>query len=115
MKDEVRKETEIRTKDTKITYSNGDESGENKDSFTINILFFALARELVGQESIELSVSKNSTTKTVLNIVLGRYPRLTQLAESSIFAVNQEFIDQGTELQLSAGDEVAFIPPISGG
>ena len=35
--------------------------------------------------------------------------------ESIVLAVNEEYIEPGEKVDLKAGDEVAFIPPISGG
>jgi molybdopterin synthase catalytic subunit len=42
-----------------------------------------------------------------------RFPALGPLAERALVAVNLEYV--GTEFRLSADDEVALIPPVSGG
>lgn len=44
-----------------------------------------------------------------------QYPQLEQLGGSFVLSLNQEYLAQGEEAALSAGDEVAIIPPISGG
>lgn len=41
--------------------------------------------------------------------------RLSVLGGSLVLAVNQEYVEEEQTLRLSAGDEVAVIPPISGG
>ena len=41
--------------------------------------------------------------------------RLSVLEGGVVLAVNQEYVGQDEEVQLSPGDEVAVIPPISGG
>ena len=52
-----------------------------------------------------------------LSMVSGRYSghRLQSLGESVVLAVNQEYVDREQVLHLRPGDEVAVIPPISGG
>lgn len=48
--------------------------------------------------------------------LLERFPSLAQIWETCVFAVNQEYVDQeGEPPVLKEGDEVAIIPPISGG
>ena len=43
-------------------------------------------------------------------------PRLAALGDAVVLAVNQEYVElDGTALTLNAGDEVALIPPLSGG
>jgi molybdopterin converting factor small subunit len=37
------------------------------------------------------------------------------LADSMVLAVNEEYVDMDAQLTLSANDEVALIPPLSGG
>ena len=44
------------------------------------------------------------------------YPKLGAIENSVLLAINQEYIEGNTEVvHLSQGDEIAFIPPISGG
>ena len=45
--------------------------------------------------------------------VLRRYPAITSNVRSLVVAVNQEYRDH--DYVLSSGDEVALIPPVSGG
>ena len=44
-----------------------------------------------------------------------QYPQLEELHNSFVFSLNQEYLAPGEEQPLKAGDEVAVIPPISGG
>jgi molybdopterin converting factor small subunit len=46
-------------------------------------------------------------------LLVGRYPRLAGYSGRVLYAVNQEFGALTTELH--DGDEVAFVPPVSGG
>ena len=46
---------------------------------------------------------------------LPQYPQLEELHGSFVFSLNQEYLAPGEEQPLKGGDEVAVIPPISGG
>ena len=79
----------------------------------IRARFFALHRDVVGASQLELDVVEG-TTAGELWVRLGEtYPRLIPATRSLMFAVNQAYAEPGTELH--DGDEVAFIPPVSGG
>jgi molybdopterin converting factor small subunit len=44
-----------------------------------------------------------------------QYPNLTQLRNAFVLCKNQEYVEHNSAEELSDGDEVAIIPPISGG
>lgn len=79
----------------------------------VKVLFFGRLRELVGaaEEQVELPAGAS-----VADLV-GRYrqlvPRWNDFQPSLAVAVNQEYADPAAPLR--AGDEVAFLPPVSGG
>ncbi len=75
--------------------------------------FFALHRDVVGASQIELDVEEGATAGEVWSQLGETYPRLVPATRSLMFAVNQSFADPMTVLH--EGDEVAFIPPVSGG
>jgi len=77
------------------------------------VLFFAMHREIVGQREVELEVEEGSTVAGLVGQVMDRYPRLRGYANSFVAAVNREYVDPSFEL--NEGDEVALIPPVSGG
>lgn len=82
---------------------------------TINLLFFAKSRELVGSGSGELVLTANANFDTLKQALLLKYPSLQVIAENIILSLNEEYIDDNQQLTLREGDEVAVIPPISGG
>lgn len=79
----------------------------------ITARFFALHRDVVGAPQLELDVEPGTTAGGLWARIAAMYPRLAPATRSLMFAVNQTYADPGTELH--AGDEVAFIPPVSGG
>lgn len=82
---------------------------------TINLLFFAKSRELVGSGSGELVLTANTNFDTLKQALLLKYPSLQVIAENIILSLNEEYVDENQQLTLREGDEVAVIPPISGG
>ncbi len=75
--------------------------------------FFALHRDVVGTSQLELDVPDDVTAGEVWSRLSETYPRLAGATRSLMFAVNQVYAEPGTRLH--EGDEVAFIPPVSGG
>ena len=78
----------------------------------INILAFGIAREICGTKSFDLDLPENSDTATLQSLLYSKYPRLAQLASCQL-AVNAEYTQEPKTL--ADGDEVAIIPPVSGG
>jgi len=88
------------------------------NQFTIEVLFFASAREAVGRSKIDLEVETDCDTLKLRRILADRYPRLASMVldeESLTLALNEEYVQQGEVKKLKEGDTVALIPPISGG
>ncbi|MDE2717731.1 MAG: molybdopterin converting factor subunit 1 [Chloroflexota bacterium] len=79
----------------------------------ITLRLFAGYRERVGQSVLELTMPDNATVGSVAQVVFERYPGLIGTPNALVIAVNQEY--QQHDYALSEGDEVALIPPVSGG
>ena len=77
----------------------------------IFVKFFALCREAAGQREAELELPAGSNVRGALERLQEQYPRLD--ARCLAVAVNQEYVEQ--ERVLANGDELALIPPVSGG
>ena len=78
----------------------------------IRIHFFARLREQAGVETESIVVAPGSTLADVYAALRDRHSALPELG-SVRAALNQEFADWNTTV--AAGDEVAYIPPVSGG
>ena len=79
----------------------------------ITARFFALHRDIVGAPKLELDIAEGMTAGDLWARLGEQYPQLVPATRSLMFAVNQVYADPGAELH--DGDEVAFIPPVSGG
>lgn len=77
------------------------------------VLFFGLLKDVVDHPSEEIELPDGSDLRAVFDCYAARYPRLRELARSIVVAKNHEFADLGA--RLADGDEVAFLPPVSGG
>lgn len=79
----------------------------------IRVLLFATLRETVGEPEITWSADPGTTVDTFLTSFFRRYPQLGPHRDTMLVAVNQAFVEPTAELQ--DGDEVALLPPVSGG
>jgi molybdopterin converting factor subunit 1 len=79
----------------------------------VRVLFFGMLKDLAGQGSDALSLPEGSTVGDVLIHYEARIPRLKDLVASIAMSVNQEYA--GPEAKLKSGDEIALLPPVSGG
>jgi molybdopterin synthase sulfur carrier subunit len=77
----------------------------------VNVLAFGIAKDIFGQSSISLDIG-GSTTADLKYSLEHQYPRLKQLA-SYMVAVNNEYAPDDSVL--TERDEIAIIPPVSGG
>ncbi len=80
---------------------------------TVTIRFFANHREIVGEAVQTRSLPAGTTMGMLWEQLIAEYPRLQGYSGRVLYAVNQEFGSPASELH--DGDEVAFIPPVSGG
>jgi molybdopterin synthase catalytic subunit len=79
----------------------------------VKVLFFGVLKEVVGQVEESLEVAPGARLSTVFDHYAGQYPRMREMAGSIVIARNQVFSKPSTAV--SEGDEVAFLPPVSGG
>ena len=79
----------------------------------VKVLFFGMLKDIVGSAEDELTVSDGAELRSIFDHYAGRFPRLGQMSSSIVLARNQEFAEASAAV--SDGDEVAFLPPVSGG
>lgn len=79
----------------------------------IKVLFFGLLKDVCGRAEDALELPAGSTTGSVFEHYAESIPKLRGMAASIVLARNQEFA-KPVDL-LSDGDEVALLPPVSGG
>ncbi|MFD1770259.1 MoaD/ThiS family protein [Sphingobacterium suaedae] len=78
----------------------------------VKVLTFGITKEIVGDTRVELELVDDSTVSDLKNRLELLYPALRTL-KSYFIAINDEYasIDQ----RLLSSDEIAIIPPVSGG
>ena len=79
----------------------------------VTLRLFARLREISGKSELRLEVPDGADARTVWNGLAQEYPGLAPYAGSVSCAVNEEYARLTTPLK--DGDEVAFLPPVSGG
>jgi len=82
-------------------------------SVTVTVRLFAVFRERLGQSSLRITVEPEATVAAVWSGVMDARPDLEPLRSVTRFAVNGTYADPETPVH--EGDEVAFLPPMSGG
>jgi MoaE-MoaD fusion protein len=79
----------------------------------IRVLFFGVVKEITGGREASVDLAAGATLETVFNHYASEFPKLAGMSQSLVLARNLEFVPRTTALQ--ENDEVAFLPPVSGG
>ena len=79
----------------------------------VTVRLFARLRESAGTPECELDVPAEATVDDVWRALVRRYPSLEPYGDSTTAAVNADFARRAT--RVTEEDEVAFLPPVSGG
>jgi molybdopterin synthase catalytic subunit len=80
---------------------------------TVTLRYFAIYREALGRREERRTVPEGATVAALHDEIAADTPRLAPLRAITRFIVNEEYV--GAETVLTEGDEVVFIPPVSGG
>ena len=80
---------------------------------TIKVCFFAHFKELAGQQEVILEIGDRSSVQQIRSRLEVLIPSLKGMIQKCAIAVNQEVV--GEQAVIDAGDEIAFLPPFSGG
>jgi molybdopterin converting factor subunit 1 len=78
----------------------------------VNILAFGIAKDIFGDSSVSVQLNNDATVSNLKYLLEHEHPRLKQLATYMV-AVNNEYALDGDTIH--ERDEIAIIPPVSGG
>lgn len=79
----------------------------------VRVKFFAILRERAGVSEVEKEVPDSSTVEDLWSRLQADYPKLNVPGIRMLYAVNRDYVS--ADRKLKDGDEVVFIPPVSGG
>ena len=79
----------------------------------VRVLFFGQLRDIAGVSQEDAELSDGARVEDLYERYARRFPRLAEFRQSVAASVNQEYAEW--RASLAAGDEVAFLPPVSGG
>ena len=80
---------------------------------SVTVRLFARLREIAGSDELVRPMVAGSTVGEVWRDMTDQWPALAPYASSLSCAVNAQYARMSTPVQ--DGDEVAFLPPVSGG
>ena len=86
---------------------------EAAPAIRIKVLFFGRLKEIVGAAEHSFDIAEGASVEELFTRYADRHPELVPYRNSLVATRNQEFTPWSTSLH--AGDEVAFLPPVSGG
>jgi molybdopterin converting factor subunit 1 len=86
---------------------------DDQETMKIKVKFFALARDLAGTGETSLDLPASSTTEAAVSQIVAAYPNLASIRPRLAIALNQSYVRENQSLR--EGDEIALIPPVSGG
>ncbi|XP_029371579.1 molybdopterin synthase sulfur carrier subunit, partial [Echeneis naucrates] len=80
------------------------------------VLYFAKSVELTGVKQEIVAVPTPISSRDLWSLLLQRHPRLLELQDQVVLAVRQQYVAIGDHIvTVGDGDEVAVVPPLSGG
>jgi len=79
----------------------------------VRVLFFAVAHDLAGTREYTLDLENNATVGNAIDTLIRKFPALGKINPSMKIAVNQEYA--GNDVVIHQDDELACLPPVSGG
>lgn len=79
----------------------------------VDVRYFAIIREIVGLSAERREVPEGATAGGIFTQLIREHPRLERMRPVTMLMVNKEYVTH--DHQLHDGDELALIPPVSGG
>lgn len=81
----------------------------------VRVRFFASCREAVGASELVLELPEGGDVVAVLEEVYKTFPTARESLRTAALSRNLEYVSKEEKTMLRDGDEIAFIPPVSGG
>ena len=79
----------------------------------VKVLFFGNLKDIIGKTCEDVNLQEGTNIGGLYDLYATQYPRLMEHSSSVLFAQNREFASRNDALH--EGDEIAFLPPVSGG
>jgi len=79
----------------------------------VEVLLFGAAADRAGTRRVQLEIEESATLQEVWPLLAERHPGLSPMRDTLAFAVNGEYAKMDGHVR--PGDEVAVLPPVSGG
>jgi MoaD family protein len=79
----------------------------------LTVKVFAKLAEVIGQSDVRIPELEAVTVGDLIELLAQRYPNAKEILHSSMVARNFRYVVR--EEKLESGDEIAIIPPVSGG
>lgn len=79
----------------------------------VKMLFFGQVKDLIGTAAETIDIEEGANIEALFHLYARRFPQLAAMERSTVLARNQKIA--GRSERLSEGDEIAFLPPVSGG
>jgi molybdopterin converting factor, subunit 1, non-archaeal len=84
-----------------------------QEKISVTIRFFASVKDVAKMSETTIELPGTSVADDVLSYLISQYPAMQRFRPYIRIAVNEAYVDLG--FKLHNGDEVAIIPPVSGG
>jgi molybdopterin converting factor subunit 1 len=87
--------------------------GTSATDIRVKVLFFGRLKEIAGRSEDMVDLAEGAPIEALFARCVAQQPELARYRRSVVASRNQEFVAWSTPLR--SGDEVAFLPPVSGG
>jgi len=81
----------------------------------IRVRFFSTLAEKMGTREIFIEYKPGMTIRDIAEILSTRFPKLMELIENGDILTSKNHVYANLDSEVNDGDEIAFMPPVSGG
>ena len=83
------------------------------EDIQVTVKLFAIFQEVLATDEMQIKLESGTSVSTIFDRLVSQHPHLEKWRSLTRYAINLNFADPQTILK--NGDEVALIPPVSGG